>query len=371
MGSRFLFVCTWGLCVLFAATSASGDVFDSVLGNTQSCHKSCEMTYSLHTYPREEELYACQRGCRLFSICQFVRDIDDLNQTKSECESSKLRPEPSTCLLCARYRCDPVLTFVISLHLHTSAACREAYSHSDEQYACNLGCQNQLPFAEHRLEQLEAMMPRIHLLHPLTLVRGLWEDVMSQAHSFITSTWTFYLQADDGKVVIFQNNVNNMALSFVYKTEPQVRFFSQFEVEKDVAEEPQKSFPGLSPVYKEYHRTLIQERDRDMTGDRSYADEYNLFNCLSRNPWLPGWILTTTLILSVLVLIWICCATVATAVDQYVPAEKLSIYGDRENVKDQKLTPYPASSLLIITSKGSEEEAGPLPSKVNLSQSDI
>lgn len=104
-----------------------------------------------------------------------------------------------------------------------------------------------------------------------------------------------------------------------------------------------------------------------MTGDRSYDDEYNLFSCLSRlvsahlstlsrklnrltclvehdinstedlipvephklkictfllrNPWLPGWILTTTLILSVLVLIWICCATVATAVDQYVPTE--------------------------------------------------
>lgn len=53
-------------------------------------------------------------------------------------------------------------------------------------------------------KQLEAMMPRIHLLYPLTLVRGFWDDVMSQAHSFITSTWTFYLQADDGKVVIFQ-----------------------------------------------------------------------------------------------------------------------------------------------------------------------
>lgn len=46
-----------------------------------------------------------------------------------------------------------------------------------------------------------------------------------------------------------------------------------------------------------------------------------LKHLLLRNPWLPGWIFTTTLILSVLVLIWICCATVATAVDQYVPAE--------------------------------------------------
>ncbi|XP_070700906.1 transmembrane protein 59 isoform X1 [Pempheris klunzingeri] len=327
MGTLHCFVCVSGLFALLVCTSASSDVFDSVLGNTASCHKSCEMTYSLHTYPREEELYACQRGCRLFSICQFVRDSEDLNQTKSECEST----------------------------------CREAYTQSDEQYACNLGCQNQLPFAEQRHEQvqLEAMMPRIHLLYPLTLVRGLWEDVMSQAHSFITSTWTFYLQADDGKVVIFQ-------------TEPQVQIFSQFEVENDVKDEPQRSFPGLSrPIYKEYHRTLIQERDRDMTGDRSYDDEYNLFSCLSRNPWLPGWILTTTLILSVLVLIWICCATVATAVDQYVPAEKLSIYGDSEYIKEQKLTPYPSSSLLIITSKGPEEEAGPLPSKVNLGQSDI
>lgn len=121
--------------------------------------------------------------------------------------------------------------------------------------------------------------------------------------------------------------------------------------------------PGFSsPVFKEYQRTLIQERDRDMNADGSYDNDFNLFSCFSRfvvtvsafpphtqkqskmelllyqscqsvkstcyvqschhrNLWLPGWILTTTLVLSVLVLIWICCATVATAVDQYIPAE--------------------------------------------------
>eukprot|EP00066_Takifugu_rubripes_P008904 XP_003975441.1 PREDICTED: transmembrane protein 59 [Takifugu rubripes] len=314
-----------GLFVLFAYTSASPDVFDSVLGNTVSCQKSCEMTYSLHTYPREDELYACQRGCRLFSICRFVRESKDLKQTKIDCEST----------------------------------CREAYNDSETQYACNLGCQNQLPFAVQRQEELDSMMPKIHLLYPMTLIRGLWEDVMSQAHSFITSSWTFYLQADDGKVVIFQ-------------TEPQIKFFTPFELENDAEEDPQKSLPELSsPIFKEYNRALIQERDRDMNTDRSYDNDYNLFSCLSRNPWLPGWILTTTLVLSVLVLIWICCATVATAVDQYVPAEKLSIYGDKEYMSKQKLTPYPASSLLIITTKAPIEEAGPLPSKVNLGQSNI
>ncbi|XP_008332827.1 transmembrane protein 59 [Cynoglossus semilaevis] len=323
MGTFVCSVCMVGLLVLLPASSANPDVFTSVLGSTASCHKSCEMTYSLHTYPREEELYACQRGCRLFSICQFVRDSDDLNQTKSECEST----------------------------------CHEAYTKSDEQYACNLGCQNQLPFAEQRQDQLESMLPRIHMLYPLALVRGFWDDVMSQAHSFITSTWTFYLQADDGKVVIFQ-------------TEPEVSFFPSFELEKDVKMEPESSSPALGTiVFKDYQRTLIQQRDRDMTGDDTYYGEYNFFSCLSRNPWLPGWILSTTLILSVLVLIWICCATVATAVNQYVPAEKLSIYGDGDEAKEKKLIPYPASSLLIITAK--EEEAGPLPHKVNLGQTNI
>ncbi|KPP65529.1 Transmembrane protein 59 precursor-like [Scleropages formosus] len=312
-------VCAAGSFLLLCAV-ASADVFDGVLGSTASCHKTCQLTYSLHTYPREEELYACQRGCRLFSICQFVGEGEDLNQTKSECDS----------------------------------ACLEAYVQTDEQYACNLGCQNQLPFAEERQEQLLAMMPRIHLLYPLTLVRGFWDDVMSSAHNFISSSWTFYLQADDGKVVVFQ-------------TEPQIQFIPQFVLQK----EEMKDHPeGLYPIYKDYQRPFIQERDRDISMDRDDSDDYSLFSCLSRNPWLPGWILTTTLVLSALVLIWICCATVATAMDQYVPVEKLSIYGDMEYMKDQKLIPYPPSSLVVISS-AAEEEAGPLPSKVNLGQSNI
>lgn len=43
-----------------------------------------------------------------------------------------------------------------------------------------------------------------------------------------------------------------------------------------------------------------------------------------------------------------------------------------EYMKDTKLTPYLQSSLVIIRSPGVEEqEAGPLPSKVNLDQSNI
>lgn len=52
-GSAFSFTC--GLFVLLGsglAPRAASDVFESVLGSTASCRGSCEMTYSLHTYPR-------------------------------------------------------------------------------------------------------------------------------------------------------------------------------------------------------------------------------------------------------------------------------------------------------------------------------
>ncbi|KAM9468612.1 transmembrane protein 59 [Clarias gariepinus] len=317
---------TFGLFLSFSCSMllcCSASAFDGVLGSSASCHRSCGMTYSLHTYPREAELFACQRGCRLFSICQFVGDSEDLNQTKSECDS----------------------------------ACNEAYDGADEQFACSLGCQGQLPIAEQRQEQLLAMMPRIHLLYPLTLVQGFWEDMMNQAHEFIASSWTFYLQADDGKVVIFQ-------------TGPQVQFVSQVDMDREeLQEEPRSSDPEIrEPVYREFSRSFNQQRFGAVARDQ---DEYTFFSCFSRSPWLPGWILTTTLVLSVLVLIWICCATMATAADQYVPAEKLSIYGDLEYMKEQKLKPYPQSSLVIVTSLVKEDEAEALPAKIKADLSAI
>ncbi|KAF6345888.1 transmembrane protein 59 [Rhinolophus ferrumequinum] len=326
--------------------TVSAEAFDSVLGDTASCHRACQLTYPLHTYPKEvceapktceflhcftksakatqvpaslytvdhteEELYACQRGCRLFSICQFVDDGIDLNRTKLECES----------------------------------ACTEAYSQSDEQYACHLGCQNQLPFAELRQEQLMSLMPRMHLLFPLTLVRSFWSDMMDSAQSFITSSWTFYLQADDGKIVIFQSK-------------PEIQYAPQLEQEPTNLKESSLSKMSYFQMRSsQAHRNYLEDGDSD-----------GFLRCLSLN---SGWILTTTLVLSVMVLLWICCATVATAVEQYVPSEKLSIYGDLEFVNEQKLNRYPASSLVVVRSKAEDhEEAGPLPTKVNLAHSEI
>ncbi|ELK26747.1 Transmembrane protein 59 [Myotis davidii] len=336
--------------------TASAEAFDSVLGDTASCHRACQLTYPLHTYPKEEELYACQRGCRLFSICQFVDDGIDLNRTKLECESggrcsmqelppggqcapmgSTAQPEAGR-MAGERRGSGGSLSPLRSSTKEQQAACTEAYSQSDEQYACHLGCQNQLPFAELRQEQLMSLMPKMHLLFPLTLVRSFWSGMMDSAQSFITSSWTFYLQADDGKLVIFQSK-------------PEIQYASQLEQEPtNLKESSLSKMSYLQMRSSQAHRNFLEDGESD-----------GFLRCLSLN---SGWILTTTLVLSVMVLLWICCATVATAVEQYVPSEKLSIYGDLEFVNEQKLNRYPAASLVVVRSQVEDhEEAGPLPTK--------
>lgn len=46
------------------------------------------------------------------------------------------------------------LIWYVDLFLQIHTACREAYTQPDEQYACNMGCHNQVPFAEQRQDQV-------------------------------------------------------------------------------------------------------------------------------------------------------------------------------------------------------------------------
>lgn len=93
---------------VIVSTSGSSDVFDGVLGNTASCHKTCQMTYSLHTYPRVSASFTdkpkhCLRQCKrvnavelfyLLSVCNvFVRHytLQRVNKVNWKCKHAKCK----------------------------------------------------------------------------------------------------------------------------------------------------------------------------------------------------------------------------------------------------------------------------------------
>lgn len=81
MGTQTFSVCVLGLFVLLAYTSASSDVFESVLGNTVPCHKSCEMTYTLHTYPRVSRPRDEESGANaLLALANVLTEVDEARE---------------------------------------------------------------------------------------------------------------------------------------------------------------------------------------------------------------------------------------------------------------------------------------------------
>uniref|UniRef100_A0A8C7MG43 Transmembrane protein 59-like n=1 Tax=Oncorhynchus kisutch TaxID=8019 RepID=A0A8C7MG43_ONCKI len=95
--------------LLAGLAAASSDLFDNQLGDINYCKKQCQITVKNKSPAKDSILNACHRGCRLYSICQFVNGNAGFNTSREECQG----------------------------------ACQEAYSKLLEQEACSTGCASQ------------------------------------------------------------------------------------------------------------------------------------------------------------------------------------------------------------------------------------
>ncbi|XP_067329491.1 transmembrane protein 59-like [Anolis sagrei] len=337
--------------LLAAALAASAslsappeDPFAGQLGDLSACRERCVRSLRNPGAPPGESqdavFNACYRGCRLFSICHFVDATVELNATQAECES----------------------------------ACMEAYLGGEEQFGCLTGCRTQMPVTE-SLEE-KAQDPKPAPFSVFDLVSNFCNDIVSSAQSFISSTWTFYLQADDGKVVVFQSQPE------IEYPVPEVQA-PKLEVSEEAwtpsAANTLKPHTGLR---EKLERPPVEEAKMQGKGqppvDSPAPPEHDFLGCMSKRSGLPRWILAACLFLSVVVMLWLSCASLVTAPDQHIKTQPLSINGDKEFLDDLG-GPVPFSLRPVIAvaicpaggDRDGEEEAGPLPVKVDLDKTAV
>ncbi|XP_051979683.1 transmembrane protein 59-like [Xyrauchen texanus] len=262
-------------------------------------------------------------------------------------------------------------------------SCQEAYSKLLEQEACSTGCASQPAEPEIKRRKLKALTNRPKPISVMDAVSSWCSDIVSSAQSFISSTWTFYLQADDGKVVVFQS-------------QPEIEY-SLPELQAPRSNVADKPWPQVNTHTQRPHTggRLHGERNAAKTGVKGKhvsqhaeepAAEHDFLGCMSRRSGLPRWILAACLFLSIMVMLWLSCASLVTAPEQHVKTQnksriqmqlwndmRLSINGDKEFLDDsQKSNPYHLMPVLAMTIGQSEsKEAGPLPVKVDLSKTSL
>uniref|UniRef100_A0A8C0BBS7 Transmembrane protein 59 like n=1 Tax=Buteo japonicus TaxID=224669 RepID=A0A8C0BBS7_9AVES len=169
------------------------------------------------------------------------------------------------------------------------------------------------------------------------LVSTFCNDIVSSAQSFISSTWTFYLQADDGKVVVFQVGVFQVGVSRV-----PTLIASPLPGPRVKGEKP--------PVKEPRGKGKVQHPDPPQP-------EHDFLGCMSKRSGLPRWILAACLFLSIMVMLWLSCASLVTAPEQHV---KTQVRGERCSAQPGGGGPTGVPDTLALP------DAGPLPLKVDL-----
>ncbi|XP_006876374.1 PREDICTED: transmembrane protein 59-like [Chrysochloris asiatica] len=303
-----------------APTPPAHDPFVPQLRDMQNCQLRCrdrdpglrpsQAGYtgpSESPYDRAVQVSACERGCRLFSICRFVARSSKPNATQEECE----------------------------------AACVEAYVKGSEQQACSEGCWSQPPEPEAEPEQkrkvLEAPSGALSLLE---LFSTLCNDFVNSAQGFVSSTWTYYLQTDNGKVVVFQTQ------PVVESPGPEGSNLQRVEV----------TWRGSHPEALEVHVDPIGPLDkvrkakiRVKTSSKAKVEseetqDNDFLSCMSRRSGLPRWILACCLFLSVLVMLWLICSTLVTAPSQHLKFQSLTLEQHKGFVIEPDWHLYPPPS---------------------------
>ncbi|XP_074056427.1 transmembrane protein 59-like [Macrotis lagotis] len=318
------------------ATATGGDRFGQQLGPATS---ACQLQCSLWTPPagaavQEEVRNACARGCRLFAICRLVTGNSEDNVTLAECK----------------------------------AACLQAYDQAPGQLACSEGCLRQIP------ESLRPSFPPLPSPSPspppspspspgqykgqrpvpppdtisvMDVLSNLCNKLISSAQSFISSTWTYYLQADNGKMVVFQSQPE-MEAPRPGTTQHHANMMSSGNLHSGPKEKKVKT-----------KGKVIQETSS------SPQPEHNFLGCMSKRSGLPKWILASCLLFSVLVMLWLSCASLVTAPDQHIRNQPLSISGDKNYLDglEWPLAPAPAPMVAVAVEP---QEAGSLPLKMEM-----
>ncbi|XP_005409646.2 PREDICTED: transmembrane protein 59-like [Chinchilla lanigera] len=294
------------------------DPFAPQLGDTQNCQQRCrervlgprpsqagQEVPSESPYDRAVQISACERGCRLFSICRFVARSSRPNATQTECE----------------------------------AACVEAYVKDTERRACRGGCwiQAPQPELESQLEKRKVLEAPGGALSLLDLFSTLCNDLVNSAQGFVSSTWTYYLQTDNGKVVVFQTQPVVESLGF------QGSRLQRVEV----------TWRGSRPEALEVHVDPVGPLDkvrkakiRVKTSSKAKVEseeqqDNDFLSCMSRRSGLPRWILACCLFLSVLVMLWLSCSTLVTAPGQHLKFQPLTLEQHKGFMVDPDWPLYP------------------------------
>ncbi|CAG5127648.1 unnamed protein product [Candidula unifasciata] len=297
MGSQTLFY----FVLVCALSPASATSLESFISEIDPCEEVCHKTYPLHTYEKSLPGGCCSRGCRLYSILEFLGERDSVGGTLKTCHDN----------------------------------CQEAYpKHAEEMSACLLGCNSQKPFRNNfgqtGFDSKIATDGMLMMPNPFLYMHNIYNGMLSQVKQHVSISWSMFVQDGSGKMVIAKSKPQVFDLDLQGEGQPASLGTSSvmetnIEPAGSVATEMSKhsQLKSATSAQDEFSAAKISP----FFGSWDDRNSNDLLTCIARKTGMPRLILTIIMLLSAIALIWLCLSAAVTAPDMR-SSQKLSIRSD-------------------------------------------
>lgn len=298
--------------------SASNGAFNQLLENVQPCQESCIASYPPHTYPGSSDSNACERGCRFYTIGDFVADgVAEQKEHGNGIEDTDSKVKK----LCY-------------------GSCVEAYNETSSlTVACKFGCDAQ-DGVSNKDKEKEEEEQTMHLLSPIMQVRSVYTSMMGALRVVRTSIITYFISDDDQVIAM--------------ESDPQI--IMEVAIPVDDAQE-------TAPLQA---RNLEREFVDDSGSDPSVVA------CFSQRLGVPPSLLVASVMALACFSIYIICAVFSTA--ESSKQKGLSVRADpivpmHMPVNVKCVRPEELTKLSLMDED--DQQAPPLPIKVHLPSSNV
>lgn len=320
--------CGWQLFALLSIFSFCHAIggFHGLLGDSKGCEESCLVSYAPHTNPDGgDESQACSRGCRLYTITEFVARGGNLGQENA---IGPLKTPKESCF----------------------NACTDAYNEtSDSTAACKFGCEAQEASRkdakkEDKEGEEDGDSQSIHLLSPLVQVRAVYSSLVGAVH-IVRSSLVTYFTADDNSIVAVESP-------------PEI--LVEVLGDQDDADQAEAAVKLPPPLRSEI--VSPEELESGQSGQPS------MVSCFSERLGVPPPLLVASALVLVLFTIYVMFAACSTAPAK-TRKDALSVQADPLPLPIKLVRPEDLTRLSLM--EEDDLQAPPLPTKVKLPDSDV
>uniref|UniRef100_A0A8C0Z9T1 Transmembrane protein 59 like n=1 Tax=Cyanistes caeruleus TaxID=156563 RepID=A0A8C0Z9T1_CYACU len=227
-----------------------------------------------------------------------------------------------------------------------------------------------LGFGLHLLQRHCQLCPELHLLHLDLLPAGRRWQSRGVSGGGVPRTLSVGAQRGGDPLPHFP-----LPLSLPTQSQPEMEYPALEALEIQPAQPGSGPSPGLpqphaGPRAKGDKPPVKEPRGKGKAHPpEPPQQEHDFLGCMSKRSGLPRWILAACLFLSIMVMLWLSCASLVTAPEQHVKTQPLSINGDKEYLEDLDgpgTFPLPPVITVTLCPAHGGEDAGPLPLKVDL-----